>query len=49
VKAVFGPYDELTKGTVSAASRTSWDPRSPRTGIDIWNTDIELMTKKDSP
>ncbi len=49
VKAVFAPYDELTKGTVSAIERAKLGSRVAAYGIDISNADIELMTKKDSP
>lgn len=49
VKAVFAPYDELTKGTVSAIERNELGSRVAAYGIDISNADIALMTKKDSP
>jgi len=49
VKAVFAPYDELTKGTVEAIERNSLGSRVAAYGIDISNADIELMTRKDSP
>jgi simple sugar transport system substrate-binding protein len=49
VKAVFAPYDELTKGTISAIERTKLGSKVTAYGIDISNADIELMTKKDSP
>jgi simple sugar transport system substrate-binding protein len=49
VKAVFAPYDELTKGTISAIERTKLGSTVAAYGIDISNADIELMTKKDSP
>jgi simple sugar transport system substrate-binding protein len=49
VKAVFAPYDELTKGTVSAIEQTKLGAKVAAYGIDISNADIDLMTKKDSP
>ena len=49
VKAVFAPYDELTKGTVTAIEQNQMGTRVAAYGIDISNADIELMTKKDSP
>ena len=49
VKAVFAPYDELTKGTISAIERNKLGSKVAAYGIDISNADIELMTKKDSP
>ena len=49
VKAVFAPYDELTKGTVAAIEQNRLGAKVAAYGIDISNADIELMTKKDSP
>ena len=49
VKAVFAPYDELTKGTVAAMERNKLGAKVAAYGIDISDADIELMTKKDSP
>jgi simple sugar transport system substrate-binding protein len=49
VKAVFAPYDELTKGTVSAIEQNGLGSKVAAYGIDISNADIELMTRKDSP
>jgi simple sugar transport system substrate-binding protein len=49
VKAVFAPYDELTKGTVTAIEQNKLGSKVAAYGIDISNADIELMTKKDSP
>ena len=49
VKAVFAPYDELTKGTVEGIERNKLGSKVAAYGIDISNADIELMTKKDSP
>jgi simple sugar transport system substrate-binding protein len=49
VKAVFAPYDEVTKGAVEAIERNKLGSKVAAYGIDISNADIELMTKKDSP
>jgi simple sugar transport system substrate-binding protein len=49
VKAVFAPYDELTKGTVTAIEQNKLGTRVAAYGIDISDADIELMTKKNSP
>ncbi len=49
VKAVFAPYDEVTKGTVEAIERNQLGSKVAAYGIDISNADIELMTKKNSP
>ena len=49
VKAIFAPYDELTKGTVAAIEKNHLETKVAAYGIDISNADIELMTKKDSP
>ena len=49
VKAVFAPYDELTKGAVTAIERTKLGSKVAAYGIDISDADIDLMTKKDSP
>ncbi len=49
VKAVFAPYDELTKGTVTAIEQNKLSSKVAAYGIDISDADIELMTKKDSP
>ena len=49
VKAIFAPYDELTKGAVSAIEQNQLGSKVAAYGIDISNPDIELMTKKDSP
>jgi len=48
VKAVFAPYDEVTKGTVSAIEQNRMS-KIKAYGIDISNADIELMTKEGSP
>ena len=49
VKAIFAPYDELTKATLSALEQGNLSLKVAAYGIDISNADIELMTKKDSP
>jgi len=49
VKAIFAPYDELTKGTVSALEKNKLGAKVAAYGIDISNADIELMTKENSP
>ncbi len=49
VKAVFAPYDELTKGAVTAIEQNKLGSRVAAYGIDISNADIELMTRKGSP
>ncbi|MEP6688830.1 MAG: substrate-binding domain-containing protein [Gemmatimonadales bacterium] len=49
VKAVFAPYDEVTKGTVTAIELNKLGTKVAAYGIDISNADIELMTKQDSP
>ena len=49
VKAIFAPYDELTKATLSAIEQNNLSLKVAAYGIDISNADIELMTKKNSP
>jgi simple sugar transport system substrate-binding protein len=49
VKAVFAPYDEVTKGAVTAIEENKLGTKVAAYGIDISNPDIELMTRKDSP
>ena len=49
VTAIFAPYDELTKGTVSAIEQNTLQTEIRVYGIDISNADIEVMTKADSP
>jgi simple sugar transport system substrate-binding protein len=49
VRAVFAPYDELTKGTVAAIDQNKLGSRVAAYGIDISDADIELMTKEGSP
>jgi simple sugar transport system substrate-binding protein len=49
VKAIFAPYDEVTKGTVAAIEQNKLGSKVAAYGIDISNADIELMTKTGSP
>ncbi|MCP4967033.1 MAG: substrate-binding domain-containing protein [bacterium] len=49
VRAIFAPYDELTKGTVSAINDNGLAEDIWAYGIDISNADIEVMTADGSP
>ena len=49
VAAIFAPYDELTKGTVSAIRENNRETEISAYGIDISNADIEVMTDENSP
>ncbi len=49
VEGIFAPYDELTKGTVSAILENSLEGSISAYGIDISNADIEVMTAENSP
>jgi simple sugar transport system substrate-binding protein len=49
VQAIFAPYDELTKGTVSAIRENNLEADISAYGIDISNADIEVMTQDGSP
>jgi simple sugar transport system substrate-binding protein len=49
VKAIFAPYDEVTKGAVTAIEENKLGTKVAAYGIDISNPDIEVMTRKDSP
>ncbi|MEN8040462.1 MAG: substrate-binding domain-containing protein [Actinomycetota bacterium] len=49
VQAIFAPYDELTKGTVSAIIENGLEGSIAAYGIDISNADIEVMTAENSP
>lgn len=49
VRAIFAPYDELTKGTVSAINDNGLAEEIWAYGIDISNADIEVMTADGSP
>lgn len=49
VQAIFAPYDEFTKGTVSAIEQNSLQGEVAAYGIDVSNADIEVMTTENSP
>lgn len=49
VTAIFAPYDEFTKGVVSAIEQNGMEGTVAAYGIDISNADIEVMTKENSP
>ncbi len=49
VTGIFAPYDELTKGTVSAILENNLEGSVSAYGIDISNADIEVMTADNSP
>ena len=49
VTAIFAPYDEFTKGTVSAIEQNGMEGTVSAYGIDISNADIEVMTAPNSP
>ena len=49
VTAIFAPYDELTKGAISAIEQNNMAGKVKAYGIDISNADIEIMTKENSP
>lgn len=49
VTAIFAPYDEFTKGTVSAIDQNEMAGTVSAYGIDISNADIEIMTNDNSP
>lgn len=49
VRAIFAPYDELTKGTVAAIFENNLEESIWAYGIDISNADIEVMTAENSP
>lgn len=49
IRAIFAPYDELTKGTVSAINDNGLAEQIWAYGIDISNADIEVMTAPGSP
>lgn len=49
IRAIFAPYDELTKGTVSAINDNGLAEQIWAYGIDISNADIEVMTAAGSP
>ena len=49
VAAIFAPYDELSKGTVSAIRQNNLQRKVKVYGIDISNADIDIMTAARSP
>lgn len=49
VVGIFAPYDELTKGAVSAIEQNGLESQVSAYGIDVSNADIEVMTKPNSP
>ncbi len=49
VSAIFAPYDELTKGTVTAVLDNDLGDQIGVYGIDVSNADIEVMTAEGSP
>jgi len=49
VTAIFAPYDELTKATVSAIEQNNLNDQIVAYGVDISNADIEVMTAENSP
>lgn len=49
VTSIFAPYDELTKGAVSAIEQNGLESQVSAYGIDVSNADIEVMTKENSP
>lgn len=48
-RAIFAPYDELTKGAVAAIYENNMEADVWAYGIDISNADIEVMTEEGSP
>jgi len=49
VAGIFAPYDELTKGTVSAVQQNNLQDKIKVYGVDISTADIEVMTAEGSP
>jgi len=49
VAGIFAPYDELTKGTVSAVRQNGLEEDIRVYGVDISTADIEVMTADKSP
>lgn len=49
VVAIFSPYDELAKGTVSAVDNNGLQSKIKVFGIDVSNADIQVMTTPGSP
>jgi simple sugar transport system substrate-binding protein len=49
VKAIFAPYDEITKGVVQAVKQNNLQSKVKVYGIDISNADLEVITATGSP
>ncbi|TWF75004.1 monosaccharide ABC transporter substrate-binding protein (CUT2 family) [Pseudonocardia hierapolitana] len=49
IAGIFAPYDELTKGTVSAVRQNGREGEIKVYGVDISTADIEVMTAEGSP
>jgi simple sugar transport system substrate-binding protein len=49
VKAIFAPYDEITKGVVQAVKQNNLQGKVKVYGIDTSNADLEVMTAAGSP
>lgn len=49
VKAIFAPYDEITKGAVQAVIQNNLQSSVKVYGIDISNADLEVITADGSP
>lgn len=49
VVGIFAPYDELTKGTVSAVQQNGREADIRVYGVDVSTADIEVMTAEGSP
>ena len=49
VKAIFAPYDEITKGVVQAVIQNNLQSSVKVYGIDISNADLEVITADGSP
>jgi len=49
ISAIFAPYDELAKGTISAIKQNNLQSKIKVYGIDISNADIDIMTSAGSP
>jgi simple sugar transport system substrate-binding protein len=49
VKAIFAPYDEITKGVVQAVKQNNLQDKVKVYGIDISNADLEVITAAGSP
>lgn len=49
VQAIFAPYDEITKGVVQAVIQNNLQDSVKVYGIDISNSDLEVITAEGSP